>query len=271
LWYAPDLIQQIMECNTPQELGTHSFSHINFSARCSTPELVRRELAACIDAMQPFGVQPHSLVFPFNIPGYPYLPLLAEMGITAVRHRDRSVTLSYPERTESGVYKIYESMNLRRTDRYDYADKAKIFISKAMERRAAYALWFHPSDPIELFDREFRDILRYVDSERRTGRLWVTTMGDLAAYCEAREQIQLKVERRQNELDLSFRTSLDSSKFGTPELSLVIPVFSTPKSTQLEMNNGERRPISLRLLTKESEAYALVNIPTDAKSLRLMY
>src|SRR5205823_7198780 len=127
LWYAPDLIRQVMECRTPQEIGTHSFSHINFSAPCSTPELVRRELEACLDVMQPFGLRPRSLVFPFNVAGYSYLPLLANMGIVAVRHRDQNVRLSYPERTESGVYRIYESMNLRAAKQYDYAEKAKIF------------------------------------------------------------------------------------------------------------------------------------------------
>jgi len=271
LWYAPDLIRQVMECRMPQEIGTHSFSHINFSARCSTPELVYRELEACINVMHPFGLKPRSLVFPFNVEGYSYLPLLANMGIVAVRHRDHSVRLSYPERTESGVYRIYESMNLRVAKQYDYAEKAKIFIRKAMERRSAYSLWFHPSDPIEVFDRELRNILRYVDSERRAGRLWVTTMGDLAAYCEAREQLNLAVKRHENALDLSFRTSLDTSRYGTPDVSLIIPASSTPKSAQLQMNNGERKPIGLRFLAKDNETQVLVNVPTAAKSLRLTF
>lgn len=268
-WYAPDLIHQIMECSTPQEIGTHSFSHINFSARCSTPELVRRELEACIDVMQPFGLRPRSLVFPFNIPGYSYLSLLANMGIVAVRHRDDNVRLSYPERTESGIYRIYESMNLRVAKQYDYAKKAKIFIDQAMERHAAYSLWFHPSDPIEVFDREFRGILQYVDAERSKGRLWVATMTDLASYCEAREKFHLAVERYGNGLNLFFQTSLDTSIYGTPELSLIIRVSSVPKSAQLEMKNGERRPITMRPLTKESGNQVLVNIPMDAKSLRV--
>jgi len=271
LWYAPDLIQQILECKTPQEIGTHSFSHINFSARCSTPDLVRRELEACVDAMRPFGLQPRSLVFPFNVSEYSYLPLFAETGIRSVRHRDHTVRLSYPERTESGVYRIYESMNLRTSKRYDYATKAKMFIDKAMERRAAYSLWFHPSDSIEVFEREFRHILQYMDSERSKGRLWITTMSDLAGYCEAREQLHLSVERHQNELDLSFRNSLDTSIYGTPEVSLIIRGFSAPKSTQLAMNNGERRPIGVRVLKNDGEAQLLVNVPTAAKSLRLTF
>src|SRR5262249_50826970 len=154
-----------------------------------------------------------SLVFPHNIHEYSYLPLLANAGVTAVRHWDGKDTLSYPERTASGVYKIYHSMQLRKAKHYDYFDKAKIFIQKAMERRAAYSLWFHPSDPTEVFNTEFKQILQYIDSERRNGRLWITTMRDLAGYCEAREQLHLTVDRQRNMVTVSAQTSLDQVKY----------------------------------------------------------
>jgi len=40
----------------------------------------------------------------------------------------------------SGVYKFYESMNLRRPQHYDYLDKVKIFIEAAVARCAAFTL-----------------------------------------------------------------------------------------------------------------------------------
>src|SRR5258706_4985083 len=86
LWYAPDLVQQIVDAKTRHEIGTHTFSHINFSTRCSTSDLVHEEIHACAEAMRPFGGTPRSLVFPHNIMGYPYLPLLPADGIVAVRH-----------------------------------------------------------------------------------------------------------------------------------------------------------------------------------------
>jgi peptidoglycan/xylan/chitin deacetylase (PgdA/CDA1 family) len=272
-WYAPDLIQQIIESKTPHEIATHSFSHINFGALYSTPEMVRRELGACIEAMQSFGLSPKSLVFPRNRAEYSYLPLLAQAGIRAVRHRDREggIRLSHPERTAAGVYKIYESMNLRRARHYDYLQKAKVFIQQAMKRHAAYSLWFHPSDPIEVFDTELRGILRYIDSERRDGRLWVTTMEDVAAYYEAREQFQLRTERLENVLTLCFQTSLDTSRYGTPEVSLLIPAPSEPKSVWLELIDGQRKPVSGRLVSGKRLPRLIVNVPVSAKSLQLKF
>jgi hypothetical protein len=37
-------------------------------------------------------------------------------------------------------------MNLRTPKHYDYVEKVKIFVAKAMARRMP-SLWFHPSDP----------------------------------------------------------------------------------------------------------------------------
>ena len=273
LWYGPDLIQQIMECRTSHEIGTHSFSHINFTARYSSPEVVRRELESCVDAMQPFGLSPKSLVFPRNRSEYSYLPLLASAGIVAVRHKDRDggIRLSHPERTPDGVYKIYESMSLRAARHYDYLQKVKVFIQKAMERHAVYSLWFHPSDPTAVFDTQFRGILRYIDFERRAGRLWVATMGDLAAYCEAREQLQVRPERIGNTLTLSFRSLFDTSRYGTPELSLLIPAPNEPGSVWLELINGERKPVNVRSVSGDGLPRLIVNVPTTAKTLQLTF
>src|SRR5438309_3913817 len=124
-WYAPDVIQSILESPVGHEIGTHSFSHIDFSPSSSDATLVRREIEESAMAMQRFCIRPRSLVYPFNKMGHAYLDLLSEMSITAVRHRDQRVTLSYPERTPSGIYKLYESMNLRTPNHYDYLDKVK--------------------------------------------------------------------------------------------------------------------------------------------------
>jgi hypothetical protein len=96
LWYAPDLIQSILESPVQHEIGTHSFSHIDFSAACSDPFLVRRELEESIATMQRFDITPRSLVYPFNRMGHAYYEIFAELSITAVRHRDRRIRPSTP-------------------------------------------------------------------------------------------------------------------------------------------------------------------------------
>jgi peptidoglycan/xylan/chitin deacetylase (PgdA/CDA1 family) len=272
-WYAPDLIQRIVTSRVPHEIGSHSFSHVNFTARCSSPDVARRELESCVDVMRPFGLKPRSLVFPRNRAEYSHLPLLASAGIVAVRHRERvnGIRLSYPERTKAGVYKIYESMNLRIARHYHYLQKAMIFIRKAAERQAVYSLWFHPSDPTEWFDPQLREILHYIDAERRSGRLWVATMQDLAAYCEARDQFDLSTEWAVESLTLSFRSSLDISRYGTPEISLLIPATSRPVSACLELGNGDKKAVDVLPASGGGPPRLLVNVPATAKSLRLSF
>jgi hypothetical protein len=270
LWYAPDLVQQIIDSKTDHEIGTHTFSHINFSPRCSTSELVHHEMQACADAMRPYGITPRSLVFPHNIMGHTYLPLLAAEGMVAVRHRDERIRCSYPERTPSGVYKIYESMNMRSARYYDYLDKVKIFVEKAMERRAAYSLWLHPSDPAELFDDHFRRILQYLASEQKSGRIWVATMRDLASYCEAREQMQVTAKQDSGRLTVSIRSSLDVSRFGNPEVTLLVPASATPSSAWLEKADGERYPLAMSP-ARDSSSRVMVNIPSSAKALHFAF
>jgi hypothetical protein len=271
LWYAPDLVQQILHSKTAHEIGTHTFSHINFSPRCSTAELVEQELQACADAMRPFGLSARSLVFPHNISEYAYAPLLAGAGVMSVRHRDDKVCLSYPERTTSGVYKIYESMNLRAAKHYDYLNKAKIFIQKAIERSAVYSLWFHPSDSIAVFEDQFCPILQYIESERRAGRVWVATMADLVAYCEARECLEVSVERDSNALNVFFKTTMDVSKYGTSDLSLIIPSPAAPSRAWLHLANGEQVPVIPRHMPDAASPRFMVNIPTNAKALKFVF
>jgi hypothetical protein len=229
-------------------------------------------MEACIEVMRPFGLRPRALVFPHNFCEYSHLPLLEDLGITSVRHRDDHVRLSYPERTESGVYKIYESMNLRVPRHYEYSDKAKIFIEKAIARKAAYAVWFHPSDPIEVFDGPFRRILQYVDSQRRSGRLWVTTMSDLSAYCEARKQLKLSVTWENASLTIRPDTSsFDNHRYGTPEITLVLPLAAAPKSVSLELAGGERQPIEIDMSSEIKSSPLTVNLPIKARALHVMF
>ena len=276
-WYAPDVIRSIQESSVGHEIGTHSFSHIDFSPECSHPTLVRREIEESATAMQCFGISPRSLAYPFNKMGHAYLDLLSELSITAVRHRDRRVRLSYPERTVSGVHKLYESMNLRSPKHYDYVAKVKLFMAKAMERRAVFHLWFHPSDPASLFENELLRIIQYIDAQRRKGLVWIATMGEISAYCEARERLRPEVERREGELRISWRGSFENDKYGSTELSLIFPAVPRPRkvimgdggdvlhmeaSSSVEANNSNVRM---------AEGRVLINMPTTARSLRLVF
>jgi peptidoglycan/xylan/chitin deacetylase (PgdA/CDA1 family) len=271
LWYAPDLIQRVIESPVGHEFGTHSFSHIDFSSACSDPILVRRELEESAIAMRRFGIRPRSLVYPFNRIGKTYLDLLAEFSITAVRHRDRHVRLSYPERTASGVYRLYESMNLRTAKHYDYPDKVNIFIAEAMKRHAAFHLWFHPSDPVAHSEGDLRRIVQYLDRQRNEGLAWIATMAELAAYCEARERLTPEVERTKSGMTIVWRGSFPSDRYGHTELSLVLPYFPSPSSIFVVNGDGPRHLDLGRSYFRSSMGQVLINMPTDAKSLHIVF
>jgi hypothetical protein len=270
LWYCPDLIRLILSSKVRHEIASHSFSHISFLAENSTPELVEQEIAQCCAAMSPFGVSARSLVYPYNHMGHHYAPLLARLGVTCVRHRDPIVRLSYPERLPCGVYKLYESMNFRRASRYNYVEKVRIFLDEAIKRHAAYHIWFHPSDPAELFEHEFHEIIQEVAARRREGQLWVTTMADLAAYCEAREQTELQVRRRANGLTITLRSGYDAKRYGDTKLTLRIPSDVPPTSclVQTQERWGPVRWIHEGLHGAKRDAQSfLVNVPIHARQL----
>ena len=45
-WYAPDLIRMIIDSNVEHEIGTHTFSHIDFSYKNCPPEVAEDEIEA---------------------------------------------------------------------------------------------------------------------------------------------------------------------------------------------------------------------------------
>lgn len=238
LWYAPDLIERILSGPVHHEIGTHSFSHIDFSRSTSSVELVRRELEQCRRVMQPYRLFPRSLIFPFNHMGYQHLDCLSECGVTVVRHRARLSRISYPERSRQGVYKIYETVSLRRPSLYRQIDKVRLMIEAAARRRGVCHFWFHPSDPAELFENEFRQALELMAAFRDQGRVWIATMSEIAAYCEARRQTTLDVKRERGQISLAVGGEYDVERYGSAQLTLQIPMPRPPKTACLQDAQG---------------------------------
>lgn len=271
-WYAPDLIEMIRASSIRHEIGTHSFSHIDFSQETSNDELVRGELAECQAVMGKLGLKPKSLVYPRNRMGHQYLDIIADANITSVRHRDSTVRLTYPHRSESGVYKLYDSMNLRKGTGYDYPNKAKIFVGEAIQRNAAYHLWFHPSDETEVFENEFRSIIRHVETLRDQGKVWPVTMENLTAYCEARQKTKLTVERRTESIRVCLDSGYDVARYGVTDLTLRVPLPRLPTKCFIGIGSDRRlvqaRPEVDR--TGETPVY-LFDIPATASELEIAY
>jgi hypothetical protein len=258
-----------MGSRVPHEIASHSFSHIDFSAQTSDRELVKSEMEACLAVMAPLGLKLRSLVYPYNNMGHSYHDLLHNYGIIAVRHRDKKVRLSYPERSAAGVYKIYESMNLRTASYYRYRDKADLFLSHAIASGAAYHLWFHPSDPEEVFRHEFSEILQIMQRERESRNLWITTMGELAAYCEAREHLSLKSTSERNTRTLEIQSSLDANKYGAVDVTLVLPGEIMPNRIQRRLD-GTVEEIAPAQVCSQKSGSLVLNVTAKTHTLSLI-
>jgi len=270
LWYAPDLIERVIGAKVPHEIGSHSFSHIDFSPQTSDRELVKREMEECLAVMAPLGLRLRSLVYPFNHMGHAYHDLLHQFGVIAVRHRDEKVRLSYPERSAAGVYKIYESMNLRSSNHYDYRDKSELFLDHAIQHGMAYHLWFHPSDPRTVFQKEFCEILQTIQRQREAGHVWVATMGDLASYCEARECISLRSTTGKDERTLHIQSSLDTNKYGIPEVTLVVPSNARPKRIQRKVGDALLGASPDAVCAQRNDTFIL-NLPAVTQTVTLSF
>ncbi len=268
-WYCPDLIRSIQKSRSPHEIGCHTFSHIEFSPECSNEELVMAEIRESQKAMEEFGIQLRTLVYPFNVMGHQYLTVLSTLGVVAVRHRDTKLALAYPERDSSGVYKIYETMGLRQSKYFDQSAKALILLEEAAKRRLCYHLWFHPSDPTERFQTIFHEILGHMARLRKGGELWVATMQGLTAYCEARRTTTVENKWDGERLIMHFRSTYDRDKYGLTELTLRVQCQKRP----LELKLCDDR--TTKILTEEEFRYCdksgtlVVNVPCDTRQCEL--
>jgi hypothetical protein len=195
----------------PQEIGTHSFSHVIFDG--CTRETAASELAACERAAREMGIELRSFVFPRN--RVAHLDTLGAHGFVCYRApepawyeslrlpaplkrlahladllRAAEPPVVLPESTAEGVWKIPASMlyfpmhGLRRhiplALRVRRAAKG---IHAAVRQRAIFHLWLHPTnlaDETEAMFLGLREILAEVASRRAAGEIDVVPMAGVA-------------------------------------------------------------------------------------------
>lgn len=267
LWYCPDLIRMIIDNKVQHEIGTHTFSHIDFAEGCADDELVEREISKCVEVMADWNLKPRSLIYPFNNMGHRFFGILSKLGVTSVRHRDQNVRLSYPESSPEGVFKIYESMNLRSTKRYNYVDKAYLFIQRAKKRFGTYHLWIHPSDRTEVFTHEFNEIVALLAEEHRNKKIWLATMQDIAAYCEARSRTTLKLKKTgSSSMIIDMESDYDEERYGSTEITLKIDIGNQPKSLGLKTNSGIEPVSQSRWRYLEDSSSLILDIEPQCKA-----
>lgn len=181
-FYAPDLIEKILNSKTRHEIGCHSFSHCSFDEKHSSPELIEAELEACQRAANKFGIKLKSFVFPGNFHGH--FDLLNKYGYKIIRYkRNEFKEIGFPEKISENLYAIHDSLAFDISEEgwdYNYVLwKLKKYVEKAIEKKAIVHFWFHPSIKKEQIIDYFFPFLEYIQVEREIGKLDIKTMKEL--------------------------------------------------------------------------------------------
>jgi len=183
-WYAPDLIQMIIDSKVEHEIGTHTFSHIDFSYKNCPPEVADDEIKACKIAAERYGINLESIVFPGGTWGN--IETLKKHNFTIYRKRE-DFELAYPYRDKLGLLVTTSSGTLEYNLKYGwspeyYVNRLKKYIDKAIMTNTIAHLWFHPSlDPF-ILKNIFPPILKYASEKRKAGNLWIGPMNKIAAH-----------------------------------------------------------------------------------------
>lgn len=93
-WFAQDLIDAIRDSEADHEIGSHSFSHVEFGKQDVSRGVAEAELRDSVEAAENCGVDLTSFVFPRNNVGY--RSVLPEHGFSCYRGRS-------PERWYDGT------------------------------------------------------------------------------------------------------------------------------------------------------------------------
>jgi hypothetical protein len=208
-WYGRDIIELIKSCKAPQEIGSHTFSHV----LCANPELsveaMDSDLNACRQVSD--GVVPPMKSFVFPRDEFGHLTVVAQHQFTSFRGRPS------PSNTNSrnSTLKLFRTLRLSRRDpvcpRWEKegiwnfpatyffdtgsgrigklpvaigARAVSMRVHEAVQSKSLFHLWFHPHNLTEKPKKSLRimdRLLTNVNRLRDKGRIENLTMGELAA------------------------------------------------------------------------------------------
>jgi peptidoglycan/xylan/chitin deacetylase (PgdA/CDA1 family) len=213
IFYGRTLVERIRGCRVPQEIGSHSFSHVIFGDSGCSRACADSELGACVSAAKALGLSLRSFAFPRNSVGH--LDLLRQHGFRVYRgpgprfyergespgllgrlaHLWDVVTAAeppvvLPERGAFGLLNLPGSMiyfpmhGVRRHVPLELRVRRAVKgLEAAARERRVFHLWFHPTNLADEPDAMFaglRAIFTHAHRLRERGRLDQLPMGAFA-------------------------------------------------------------------------------------------
>lgn len=218
VFYGRKLVEQIRDCRVPQEIGSHSFSHVLFGDSACSRATAESELEAVVSAAKQLGMELRSFAFPRNRIGH--TELLKKYGFTSYRSQDDNwygtiakrrwfhraghladiLTAGAPPAVvpywdPNGIWAIPSSMLY--TPSYGIRKlipvglrvaRAQKGLRAAVRERRIFHLWLHPTDLVERKEAMLSGLRRIFEKAaemRAAGDIEVLTMGALAARLSA--------------------------------------------------------------------------------------
>jgi len=211
LRFGDGLVEYLLNADTDHDIGSHTFSHVEFGVPAVTDSIARAEVRESIACARERGCSPTSFVFPRNNIGHTHV--LESCGMRAYRgpcptgYADRGVTtklataignrdvppLVVPRIGDHGLVVVPTSMYLfafegrvrdivKRLVGDPIVRQAKRGIDAATKSDGVFHIWLHPNNIVgETERRRVRSILRYIEHRRFDTSLTVETMASLAA------------------------------------------------------------------------------------------
>ena len=229
LFFGRSLIEKIRACPTPQEIGSHSFSHVIFGDEGCSRQVAESELEMCVALARAMEIDLRSFAFPRNQVGH--LDVLRRHGISCYRgpepnwysssklphavkrlaHLWDVITAArppvvMPETDEEGLLNIPGSMIYFPAHAWRRAIPISLRVKRAVKgleaaarQKRVFHLWFHPINMADRMDAMFaglRSILKRACELRERGEIAVLPMGAFAS--EARGTGRARFVRSSN-------------------------------------------------------------------------
>jgi hypothetical protein len=220
LYHAADLVRRIQTCPVEQDIGSHTFCHIEMDDWACSKTKAELEVQECVHQARKWGIEMKSFIFPRNRVGH--LDVLKRHGFSCYRgpepqwyaNRRRVVRrLGHlldiarmatppsvmPVEQQRGLWNIPGSMlytpsfGARQVvPVWMRVRRAKAGLDRAVKRNQVFHLWFHPTDLACRKDAMLKGLERifaYAAKLRSADRLRVKTMRDLAPPAGAAGQL----------------------------------------------------------------------------------
>jgi peptidoglycan/xylan/chitin deacetylase (PgdA/CDA1 family) len=222
-FYAQKLVEKIRDCPCPQEIGSHSFSHVIFGDQGCSRETAQSELAACVALANAWGIEMTSFAFPRNQIGH--LDVLQDFGFYCYRGPEphwynRTLRSGFlrrlahladvllaaepptvmPSVDANGMWNVPGSMiyfpmhGFRKwIPMFLRVKRATKGLNAAARKKEVFHLWFHPTnlgDHTEAMFRGLRSILEHAANLRDRGNLDVLPMRALVPHNRSTNVVQ---------------------------------------------------------------------------------